>query len=113
MKIIKSNIIKNNLIERIKKCNFNKKLLIISQGNNPSVEQYKNSIIKRCKEFKIDYLDKNFSIYEDQNSILNYCNSLDDIDGFIILQPLSNCTDLSILRENMPFLILMVLLINL
>ncbi|MDU4447902.1 MAG: bifunctional 5,10-methylenetetrahydrofolate dehydrogenase/5,10-methenyltetrahydrofolate cyclohydrolase [Anaerococcus vaginalis] len=103
MKIIKSNIIKNNLIERIKKCNFNKKLLIISQGNNPSVEQYKNSIIKRCKEFKIDYLDKNFSIYEDQNSILNYCNSLDDIDGFIILQPLSNCTDLSILRENMPF----------
>ncbi|WP_058990265.1 bifunctional 5,10-methylenetetrahydrofolate dehydrogenase/5,10-methenyltetrahydrofolate cyclohydrolase [Anaerococcus rubeinfantis] len=103
MRIINSDIIKNNLIEKINKLNHDKKLLIISQGNDSSVLQYKNSIIKRCDEFKVKYVDKKFSNRDDHNSILNYCKNLNDIDGFIILQPLSEKTDFVFLRENMPF----------
>lgn len=103
MKIIKSNIIKNDLIEKINKLSFDKKLLIISQASDSSVLQYKNSIIKRCDEFRIKYVDKNFSDSDDHFSILNFCNELKDIDGFIILQPLSDKTNLAFLREHMPF----------
>lgn len=103
MKIINSKSLKDELIKKIRSKKKNKTILIISQGNNNGVDQYKKSIIKRCEEFNIRYLDKKFLSNENHIDILNYCNKLDDIDGFIILQPLSCDTKLDYLRENMPF----------
>lgn len=103
MNIINSYEIKNQLLKNIKYNRKNKKLLVISQGNNLSVQQYKNAIIKRCKEFDIQYLDKNFSERENHFDIINYCRNLKSIDGFIILQPLAKNTNLDFLRSNMPF----------
>lgn len=103
MKIIESKLLKDNLIKKIRSNKKNKTILIISQGNNNGVDQYKKSIIKRCEEFNIKYLDKKFLSDENHIDILNYCNKLDDIDGFIILLPLSEDTKLDYLRENMPF----------
>ena len=103
MKIIKSNEIKNNLIEKINTCQKNKKILLLSQGEDKAVRQYKNAIIKRCEEFKIDYHDKEFSSNENHKDIIDYCKNLKNIDGFIVLQPLAKNTDINYLRENMPF----------
>lgn len=103
MNIINSYEIKNQLLKNIKYNRKNKKILIISQEKNLSVAQYKNAIIKRCKEFDIQYLDKNFSEIENHFDIINYCRNLKSIDGFIILQPLAKNTNLDFLRNNMPF----------
>lgn len=103
MNIINSYEIKNQLLKNIKYNRKNKKLLIISQGNNLSVMHYKNAIIKRCKEFNIPYLDKNFSENENHFDIIEYCKKLVGIDGFIILQPLAKNTNLYFLRNNIPF----------
>lgn len=98
MKLIKSNTIKEELIKNIKN-GKDRKLLILSQTDDKSVHQYKNSIIKRCKEFGIEYDNKEFSIKEDHVDILAYTNEARDSDGFILLQPLSKNTDISYLRE--------------
>lgn len=103
MKIIKSNEIKNNLIEKINTCKKDKKILLLSQGEDKAVRQYKNAIIKRCEEFKIDYYDKEFSSNENHKDIMDYCKNLKNIDGFIVLQPLAKNTDINYLRKNMPF----------
>lgn len=103
MKIINSKDIKNNLLTKINRAKKNKKLLIISQGKNLSVSQYKNAILKRCKEYGINYLDKNFGDDKNHFDIIDYCENLENIDGFIILQPLSKNTDLDYLRKNMSF----------
>lgn len=103
MKIIKSNEIKNDILKNIEYCNKKKSLLIISQNNDLAVNQYKNAIIRRCNEFNIDYIDKEFSKEDNHLDIINYCNNLNNIDGFIVLQPLLESTDLDYLRENIPF----------
>ena len=103
MKIINSKDIKNKLIKKVNTAKKNEKLLIISQGKNPSVLSYKNAILKRCSEFDIEYVDGNFDDDKNHLDIVNYCNNLKNIGGFIILQPLSINTDLAYLRENMPF----------
>ncbi len=99
MKIIKSDQIKESLIEKIGK-NPNKKILILSQSEDKSVGQYKNSIIKRCKEFDIQYDDIDFAMDKDHFYISDYVNSRDDCHGFILLLPLADHTDLSYLRAN-------------
>ena len=98
MKIINSDKIKNKLLENIKK-NTDKKILIIYQTEDKSVIQYKNSIIKRCKEFNIQYDDKEFDKSRNHFDILSYIKNVKDCDGFILLQPLSENTNLSFLRE--------------
>lgn len=103
MKIINSKEIKKNLLERITNSKKSKKLLIISQGKNLSVLQYKKAIMKRCGEFEIEYIDKNFEDDKNHIDIIEYCKNLKNVDGFIILQPLSINTDLTYLRKNMPF----------
>lgn len=100
MKIIKSDKIKEQIIKNIDK-NSNKKILIISQSDDKSVIQYKNSIIKRCEDFNIKYDDKKFSTSENHYDIEDYVNNNEDCDGFILLLPLSSHTDLSYLRENL------------
>lgn len=103
MNIITSDRIKERLIEKIKKNKDKKKLLIISQSNDGSVMAYKRAILKRCEEFKVDVVDKVFSDKEDHLDIKKYCDNLSNIDGYIILQPLNDKTDIKYLRKNMPF----------
>ena len=103
MKIIKSDEIKNDLIFEINNSCKDKKLLIISQGYDKAVDQYKNSIIKRCKSFDIYYIDKVFKDYENHKDIVSYCNNLKNIDGFIVLQPLNKNTNLDYLKKNIDF----------
>lgn len=103
MKIINSDKIIENLIKKIKKNKYKKKLLIISQINKGPVLAYKKAILKRCEEFEIDVVDKLFSNDQNHIDIIEYCNKLSNIDGFIILQPLDSNTDLKYLRNNMPF----------
>lgn len=103
MKVIKSDNIKENLINRIKRKKDKKRLLVISQSKSSSVLAYKKAILKRCKDFDIEVIDKIFTNNQDHLDIINYCNTLNDIDGFIILQPLSKNTDLTYLRRYMPF----------
>lgn len=98
MKIISSNQIKAKLINDIKN-GKDKKLLIISQSEDKTVVQYKNSIVKRCKELNIKYDDKEFDKNKNHLDILSYINSVKDCDGFILLQPLSKNTDISFLRD--------------
>lgn len=78
-------------------------LLIISQGKDQSVLKYKEAIIKRCLSFNIDVVDKNFEEKENHIDILNSVKDLKNINGFIILQPISENVDIAYLRENMPY----------
>lgn len=72
----------------------------MSQAEDQSVEQYKKSIIKRCKDFNIKYDDKKFNKDDNHFDIEAYANKANDCDGFILLLPLADHTDLSYLREN-------------
>lgn len=103
MKIIKLDSIKKNLIEKIKENKNKKTLLIISQSKIDSVLSYKKAIVKRCKEFNINTVDKTFDKDQNHIDIINYCKKLSFIDGFIILQPLSEKTNITYLRKNMLF----------
>jgi methylenetetrahydrofolate dehydrogenase (NADP+)/methenyltetrahydrofolate cyclohydrolase len=99
MEIIKSDIIKKELIKDLKKGTENK-LLIVSQGKDVGVEEYKKSIINRCEEFSIPYEDKVFSKEENHEDILAFLDSKKTTDGFILLQPLGENTDQDFLRSN-------------
>ena len=103
MKIIKSEKIKENIINNLKNNNYQKKLLLISQASDKGVIAYKKAIIRRCREFSIDFLDMKFSENENHLDIVKSCKNLDNIGGFIVLQPLASNTDMDYLRENMPF----------
>lgn len=93
-----SDKVKNSLIEKLKSHNFKNKILLLSQKPSPEVNHYKKVIIKRCEEFGISYVDKVFD-KESQEEILNFINSNDKDDGFIILAPFGDCEDLSLLKE--------------
>ena len=103
MKIIKSEKIKENIINNLKNNNYPKKLLLISQASDKGVMAYKKAIIRRCKEFSIDFIDMKFSESENHIDIIKSCKNLDNIGGFIVLQPLAPNTDMDYLRENIPF----------
>lgn len=103
MKIIESDKIKEEIIEKIKLNKHKKKLLIISQNISPAVTFYKKAILKRCEQFNIRVIDKVFEINETHIDIVSYCKNLDKVDGFILLQPLTKEVDLSYLRNYMPF----------
>lgn len=99
MKIIKSDLIKQNIITNIRK-KHNKKILIISQSKDQTVIKYKDAIINRCREFGIEYNDLIIEEKCDHVDILKQMNKIKDCDGFILLQPLGEKTDISYLREN-------------
>lgn len=100
MKVLKSDNIKNELITNITNNKRKKNLLIISQSPDESVKQYKKSIIKRCKEFNIDFFDCEFDLKCNHCDIVKKVNSLENVSGFIVLQPLNPNTDLDYLRAN-------------
>lgn len=90
--------IKQNITEKLKNHKFDNKILLLSKNPTKEVDHYKNVIIKRCKEFEIEYIDKIFN-RESQEEILKYINSFDKKDGFIILSPFGDKEDLSLLKE--------------
>lgn len=98
MEILTTKILRDEIINNLKKHSFDNKLLLLSKNPTEEVNHYKSVIIKRCKEFKIDYIDKEF-FQETNEEILDFINSYDSKDGFIILAPFGNGLDLSILRE--------------
>ncbi|MCI5839063.1 MAG: bifunctional 5,10-methylenetetrahydrofolate dehydrogenase/5,10-methenyltetrahydrofolate cyclohydrolase [Peptoniphilaceae bacterium] len=104
MKVITSDSIKKKIIDEIKDLKTDKKLLIVSQGNDKSVRLYKKSIIRKCKEYNIECVDKNFSDDENHKDIINGIYDSDEYKkygGYIILQPLSENTDIKYLRKNL------------
>ncbi|MDO4661696.1 MAG: bifunctional 5,10-methylenetetrahydrofolate dehydrogenase/5,10-methenyltetrahydrofolate cyclohydrolase [Tissierellia bacterium] len=100
MNILVSDPIKKEIIKKLENHNVSKKLLIISQSPNPSTRKYIKSIIKRCEEFNINYINKEFDKDENHIDILNYINESKDVGGYIIAQPVRDNIDISYLREN-------------
>lgn len=99
MEIISTKIIREEIIIRLKSQNFVNKVLLLSKKPNEEALYYKNIIIKRCQEFGIEYIDKEFN-EENNEKILDFINSYDPEDGFIVLAPFGDGEDLSILKEN-------------
>ncbi len=99
MEIISTKIIREEIIKRLKDHNFANKVLLLSKKPNEEALYYKKVIIKRCKEFGIEYIDKEFKD-ENNEKILDFINSYDPEDGFIVLAPFGDGEDLSILKEN-------------
>ena len=99
MEILTTNKLRDEIINSLKKHSFVNKILLLSKEPTEEVNHYKKVIIKRCKEFNIDYIDKEF-FQETNEQILNFINSHDSKDGFIILAPFGDSVDLSILRKN-------------
>lgn len=100
MNILVSDPIKKEIIKKLENHSVSQNLLIISQSPNASTRKYIESIIKRCIEFNINYINKEFDKDENHIDILNYINKAKDIGGYIIVQPLRENVDISYLREN-------------
>lgn len=99
MKILNTKNIRNQIIEDLKSHDFKNKLIILSKEPSKEAIYYRDVIIKRLKEFDIDFSYKEFK-KESQEDILAFLNSFDKEDGFIILSPFGSGEDLEILREN-------------
>ena len=100
MKILTTENIKSNLIEKLKTTNINKTLHILSKQPSKEVDAFKKFIIKRCEEFDITYNDKVFSDDFTNEEIIAYINSFNNEDAFILLQPFGESKELNYLREN-------------
>lgn len=99
MEILTTKKLREELINKLKNHHFDNKILLISKQANEEVIHYKEVIKKRCDEFNITYIDMVFE-NESQEEILDFINSYDRKDGFIILAPFGDGEDLSMLKEN-------------
>lgn len=99
MKILTTDEIKDELIEKIKSKKINNKLIIVSQGPNDEGIAYKNFLVKRSVAFNIAYEYKNFEIDVPKEEILEYLNSQSKDDGFIIIMPFATNEYLPFLRD--------------
>ncbi|SUU92417.1 Bifunctional protein FolD [Anaerococcus octavius] len=100
MKILNTNNIKNELITKLKYNEISNKVLLLTYKPSKEGVFYKNFIIKRCIEFGIEYIDHEFEDNADSFTIVNYINSFDKNDGFIIFLPFGDFSDIDYLREN-------------
>lgn len=98
LKRLTSDTIKKELVERLKTREIENKVLLLSKEPSPEVSYYKDAIIKRCNEFSIDFIDKEFD-REGQDEILSFINSFDKSDGYIILSPFGGDKNLGLLKE--------------
>lgn len=99
MEKLSTKILKDKIIQGLNEHDFDNKLLLLSKNPSEEVIYYKNVIIKRCEEFGIEYVDKEFK-NETNEEILDFINSYRDNDGFIVLSPFGDGEDLTILKEN-------------
>lgn len=98
MELLSTKKLRENIVEELKEHKFTNKILLLSKNPNEEVNHYKKVIIKRCEEFNIEYIDKEFK-NETNKQILDFINSYNLNHGFIILSPFGNEEDLSILKE--------------
>ena len=100
MEILNTNDIKNELLASLKTSSIGNNLHILAM--NPSNEElaYKNYIVKRCDEFDIKFVYKEFDLKNTKEEIVEYINSFNKNDGFILLLPFGSYNDLSYLRGN-------------
>lgn len=99
MQKLSTKTLKESILDRLKKHKFDNKLLLLSKNPVEEVIHYKNVIIKRCEEFGLEYIDKEFE-NETNEEILDFINSYEEMDGFIILSPFGFNEDLRVLKEN-------------
>ena len=99
MEILSTKTLKETIINRLSEHGFDNKILLLSKNPSDEVSHYKNVIIKRCEEFAIEYIDKEFKD-ETNDEMLDFINSYNSNDGFIILSPFGDGEDLTILKEN-------------
>ena len=98
MNLLNTKDIRDEILEKLNKYDFKNKVLLLSKNPIQEAIFYKNVIIKRCKEFGISYVDKEFD-KESKDEILSFINSYDKEDGFIILAPFGQDEDLTYLKE--------------
>lgn len=99
MEILSTKSLKDTIINRLREHEFDNKILLLSKNPSDEVSHYKNVIIKRCEEFAIEYIDKEFKD-ETNDEMLDFINSYNSNDGFIILSPFGDGENLTILKEN-------------
>ena len=98
MKLLSARNLREDILSKLKNENFTNKLILISKNPSDEAIYYKNMIIKRCMEFGIEYIDKCFAD-ESHEEILDFINSFDKEDGFIILAPFGDGENLDYLKE--------------
>lgn len=102
MNIIETTSIKAKLIDEIKQkvvTNKKKSILVVSQSQSPEVIQYKNAIEKQCNNLGIEFIDLRCFKGESAEKIAYKINDT-AADGFIILQPLDEDTNIDYLQSN-------------
>lgn len=102
MNIIETTSIKAKLIEEIKQkvaTNKKKSILVVSQSQSPEVIQYKNAIEKQCNNLGIEFIDLRCFKEEIAETIAYKINDT-AANGFIILQPLDEDTNIDYLQSN-------------
>lgn len=90
MEILNTDKLKNQIIDNLDKSKINNKLLILSMNPNNEEISYKKFIIKKCQQFGIDFVDKEFDSNADPDDIINFANGFGKEDGFILLLPFDN-----------------------
>ena len=99
MKTLNTDGIKDTLIDKLTSHKFTNKILLLSKNPTSEALFYKKTIIKRCEQFDIEYVDCEFT-KESSEEILAYINSFDKEDGYIILAPFGDEKDLTYLKNN-------------
>lgn len=99
MQILNTNELKNTIVNKLENSNIQSKILILSMNPNAEEDSYKKFIIKKCDQFNIEYIDKEFEADTNANDIVSYVNSFDSDDGFIILLPFNDYKNLDKIRE--------------
>ena len=99
MKVLTTDCIKRKLLAKLEGSKIDNKIIILSKQPSKEAIHYKNVIIKRCNDLKIGYVDHEF-INESDYEIINYVNSFENNDGFIILSPFgSNDLDINLMKS--------------
>ena len=99
MEILNTDRLKENIVQKIEESKIAHKLIIISMNPSKEEESYKNFIIKKCKKFGVPFIDRQFPENTDPSEIVEYINSFDCLDGFLILLPFDNYGSLNKLKE--------------
>ncbi len=86
LKVLTTDCIKRKLLAKLEGSKIDNKIIILSKQPSKEAIHYKNVIIKRCNELKIEYVDHEF-VDESVEDIINYVNSFEANDGFIVLSP--------------------------
>ena len=86
MKILTTDDLKRFLLTKLEDHKIENKIIILSKQPSKEAIHYKNIIIKRCHELEIEYVDHEF-VDESVEDIINYVNSFEANDGFIVLSP--------------------------